>query len=207
MNIREIMQIAPVIPVLVIDNVDIAADLAQALADGGLRALEITLRTPAAFDAIDAIKSSVDNVSVGAGTVNTPEQVKLCEAHQVDFMVSPGLHTSLLDAASASGIPYLPGISTASDALTAINAGLDSLKFFPAMQSGGTAMLSALNGPYDQLQFCPTGGVNANNAHEFLALDNVICVGGSWVAPRSLIDARDWNGITSLAKNACVLQT
>lgn len=202
MNIRDIMQIAPVIPVLVIENVDTAVDLAKALADGGLRALEITLRTDAAFDAIDAIKSSVENVSVGAGTVNTPEQVKLCEAHNVDFMVSPGLHIPLLDVARASGIPYLPGISTASDALVAVNAGLDSLKFFPAAQSGGTSMLKALNGPYGDFQFCPTGGINAANAHEFLALGNVTCVGGSWVAPSKLIENKDWAGITKLAKAA-----
>lgn len=202
MNIREIMQIAPVIPVLVIDNVDIAVDLAQALADGGLRALEITLRTDTAFDAIDAIKSSVSNVSVGAGTVNTPEQVALCVSHNVDFMVSPGIQTALLDTADASGIPYLPGISTASEALVAINAGLDSLKFFPAVPSGGTPMLKALNGPYGDLQFCPTGGINAANAPEFLALGNVTCVGGSWVAPSALIKDKDWAGITKLAKEA-----
>ncbi len=207
MNIRDIMQIAPVIPVLVIDNVDTAVDLAQALADGGLRALEITLRTDAAFDAIDAIKASVSDVSVGAGTVNTPDHVKLCEAHKADFMVSPGLNSTLLEAARASGIPYLPGISTASDALVAINAGLDSLKFFPALQAGGTPMLKALNGPYQELQFCPTGGVNAANAQEFLALGNVTCVGGSWVAPSKLIEAKDWNGITKLAKAASQIKS
>ena len=206
MTIRDIMQIAPVIPVLVIEEVDIAIDLAQALAKGGLKALEITLRTDAAFDAIDAIKSTVKGVYVGVGTVNTPEQVKQCKAHNVDFMVSPGLHEPLLAAARTSGIPYLPGISTASDALVAINAGLDSLKFFPAVPSGGVPMLKALNGPYGDLQFCPTGGVGASNAQEFLSLSNVTCVGGSWVAPSSLINSKDWNAITRLAKSASELK-
>ena len=187
MNIRDIMSAAPVIPVLVIDDVDTAPELAQALADGGLKVLEITLRTPQAFDAIDAIKSSVKDVIVGAGTVNSPDDVAKCKAHGVDFMVSPGLHSPLVTAALASGIPYLPGISTASDALKAIDAGLDSLKFFPAGQSGGPSMLKALNGPYQELRFCPTGGINAENFNDYLALPNVICVGGSWVAPSALV--------------------
>lgn len=203
MNIREIMSTAPVIPVLVIDNVDTAPQLAQALANGGLKVLEITLRTPQAFDAIDAIKASVKDVVVGAGTVNTPDDVARCKAHEVDFMVSPGLHSPLVTAALASGIPYLPGISTASDALKAIDAGLDSLKFFPAGQSGGAPMLKALNGPYQDLQFCPTGGINGDNFNDYLALSNVLCVGGSWVAPASLVNKGDWQAISELAKTTC----
>lgn len=201
MNIRNIMEIAPVIPVLVIEEVDTAVELAQALVDGGLRTLEITLRTKSAFDAIDVIKSSVNNAIVGAGTVNTPQQVALCEKHKVDFMVSPGLYRPLVDCALASGIPYLPGISNASDALSAIDAGLDSLKFFPAGPSGGTAMLSALNGPYDELVFCPTGGINQGNFHDYLALDNVQCVGGSWVAPKKHIADKNWQAISALASD------
>lgn len=201
MNIRDIMKIAPVIPVLVIDDVDTAADLAKALVAGGLKTLEITLRTPTAFDAIDVIKSSVSDAVVGAGTVNTLEDLKKCQQHNVDFMVSPGLYRPLADAALASGIPYLPGISNATDALAAINAGLDSLKFFPASVSGGTPMLNALNGPYGDLRFCPTGGINKDNFHQYLALENVICVGGSWVAPQKLIAAKDWDAITALAKD------
>ena len=205
MNIRDIMSAAPVIPVLVIDDVDTAPQLAQALADGGLKVLEITLRTPQAFDAIDAIKSSVKDVIVGAGTVNSPDDVTQCKAHGVDFMVSPGLHSPLVTAALASGIPYLPGISTASDALKAIDAGLDSLKFFPAGQSGGPSMLKALNGPYQELRFCPTGGINAENFNDYLALPNVICVGGSWVAPSALVHKKNWQAIKDLAKTSCAL--
>lgn len=202
MNIRDIMHIAPVIPVLVIDDIDTSINLAQALVDGGLRTLEITLRTPAAFDAIDAIRSSVNDAVVGAGTVNTIEQLTQCEQHQVDFIVSPGLYLPLVIEAQARKIPYLPGISNATDALTAVNAGLDSLKFFPALASGGIAMLKALKGPYGDLRFCPTGGINAGNAGDFLMLDNVSCVGGSWVAPKKLITEGNWKEITRLATDA-----
>ena len=205
MNIRDIMSTAPVIPVLVIDDVDTAPQLAQALSKGGLRVLEITLRTPQAFDAIDAIKASVKDVIVGAGTVNTAADVAQCQAHGVDFMVSPGLHSPLVTAALASDIPYLPGISTASDALKAIDAGLDSLKFFPAGQSGGPAMLKALNGPYQDLRFCPTGGINRENFNDYLSLSNVVCVGGSWVAPSTLVLEKNWQAIEELAKTTCAL--
>lgn len=206
MNTRELLNMAPVIPVLVIDDPDSAVDLANALVAGGLPVLEITLRTPTAFEAIAAIQSSVQGAKVGAGTVNTIEQLEQCKKHEVDFMVSPGLYTPLVEAAQQAQIPYLPGISNASEALAAINSGLDTLKFFPAQQSGGTAMLQALNGPYGDLRFCPTGGINANNYLEFLELSNVLCVGGSWVAPKQLVAAKDWQAITTLAQNASTRQ-
>ncbi len=199
MDIRTIMQRAPVIPVLVIDDTDSAAELAQALFAGGLTTLEITLRTAQAFDAIKVIKEAVPSATVGAGTVNTLEQLEQCHKLGVDFMVSPGLHSGMAEAARNSGIPYLPGIATASEALTAVNLGLDSLKFFPAVAAGGVSMLKALGGPYDNLQFCPTGGINGDNFREFLNLENVTCVGGSWVAPRSLVEGGQWGDITALA--------
>ena len=205
MKTREILELAPVIPVLVIDNPDTAVDLAKALVDGGLTVLEITLRTPDAFEAIAAIKAKTSAV-VGAGTVNTLAQLQRCADASVDFMVSPGLHVPLVEAAAKKEIPYLPGIATASDALAAINAGLDTLKFFPAEQNGGISMLKALQGPYQDLRFCPTGGINANNCGDYLALENVMCVGGSWVAPRELIAAGDWSAITELASSASALR-
>lgn len=202
MNIRDIMQRTPMIPVLVIDNIDSAAALAQALVRGGLSTLEITLRTPDALDAIQAIKEAAPTAVVGAGTVNSLEQLVQCQKIDVDFMVSPGLHPSLVEAATEAGIPYLPGIATASEALAALNMGLHSLKFFPALPAGGTAMLKALGGPYNELQFCPTGGINGDNFKEFLALKNVACVGGSWVAPPTMVEQGQWQQITALAASA-----
>lgn len=201
MSAKKILEIAPIIPVLVIDDTDTAVELAQALIDGGLTVLEITLRTHHAFDAIEKIKSHT-NAVVGAGTVNTKKQLEQCATAGVDFMVSPGLYMPLIEAAHKSGIPYLPGIGNATEALTAINAGLDTLKFFPAEQNGGIAMLKALGGPYQSLSFCPTGGINANNYKKYLALSNVTCVGGSWVAPGELVHDQNWTAITQLAKEA-----
>ena len=201
MTAKNILQLAPVIPVLVIDEPEISVDLAQALIDGGLNVLEITLRTPDAFDAISNIKTHT-NAVVGAGTVNTQKQLAQCVDAGVDFMVSPGLYLPLVESAHKTDIPYLPGIGSATDALTAINSGLDTLKFFPAEQNGGVPMLKALAGPYQSLSFCPTGGIGEGNYQEYLALRNVICVGGSWVAPAELVKERNWDAITQLAKKA-----
>lgn len=203
MKIREILKHSKVIPVLELDDPKTAPDLAVALCEGGANVLEITLRTQAAFDVMAAIKESVPQAIVGAGTVNTEKQISTCKELNLDFMVSPGLHTPILEAALDSGIPYLPGVATASEVLAASHAGLDSLKFFPAAAAGGIAMLKALNGPYGDIKFCPTGGINSDNCADFLSLENVICVGGSWLAPRQLVLQRDWAGITALAKSAC----
>ncbi len=202
MKIRELLNQSKIIPVLELDDVATAPDLAKALCDGGATVLEITLRTPAAFDVMAAIKKSVPNAIVGAGTVNTEAQIERCKSLNLDFMVSPGLHSPLLKAALASGIPYLPGVSTASEVLAASYAGLDTLKFFPAVAAGGITMLKALHGPYGDIKFCPTGGINSDNCEEFLNLKNVICVGGSWIAPKALIQAQAWDDITALAKSA-----
>ena len=200
MKIRELLQLSRVIPVLELDNKNTAPELAKALCSGGATVLEITLRTPAAFEIIEAIKSSVPQAHVGAGTVTTKAQIEQCKALDLAFMVSPGLHTPLAEAALDSGIPYLPGVATASDLLGAIDLGLDTLKFFPATAAGGSSMLKALAGPYGDIRFCPTGGINSDNYEEFLSLDNVLCVGGSWIAPKSLIDGQSWDKITQLAK-------
>jgi 2-dehydro-3-deoxyphosphogluconate aldolase/(4S)-4-hydroxy-2-oxoglutarate aldolase len=190
----------PVIPVLELTDVDTAPALADALISGGLPALEITLRTSQALDAIAAIKSACPAAIVGAGTVNTPAQLEQCHKAGVDFMVSPGLHKPLLDAARDSGIPYLPGVASASEVLLAINEDLRACKFFPAQQAGGIAMLKAFGGPYAEMRFCPTGGISADNFRDFLALDNVFCVGGSWTAPASLVQQQAWSEITDRAK-------
>ncbi len=198
--IQKLLDGIPVIPVLALNNVDSAPALANALIDGGLPALEITLRTPQAMDVIAAIKEACPKAIVGAGTVNTPEQAELCAKAGVDFMVSPGLFRPLLDVARDTKIPYLPGVATASEVLMAINEGLTACKFFPAQQAGGIAMLKALAGPYGEMIFCPTGGINADNFRDFLALDNVFCVGGSWTAPGDLISNNAWGEITDRAK-------
>jgi len=199
-SIESLLDGIPVIPVLELTDVDTAPALANALIDGGLPALEITLRTPQAMDAIAAIKESCPNAIVGVGTVNTLQQIERCAAAGVDFMVSPGLNVSLLKAAHATNIPYLPGVATASEVLLAVNEDLTHCKFFPAQQSGGIPMLKALAGPYDEIKFCPTGGINADNFRDFLALRNVICVGGSWVAPADLIGSNAWSEITNRAR-------
>jgi len=199
MAIRELLTRSKIIPVLELTDPDTAPDLARALCKGGASVLEITLRTPAAFDVMAAIKKEVPEAIVGAGTVNTTDQIKRCQELELDFMVSPGLHPDLAKTAMASGIPYLPGIATASDILTAIQLGLDTLKFFPATAAGGVNMLKALGGPYGNIRFCPTGGINANNCQQFLELENVLCVGGSWVAPKALVQSKSWDKITALA--------
>ncbi len=199
MQIRELLNISRVIPVLELDDTATAPDLAEALCAGGATVLEITLRTPAAFEVMEVIKNKVPQAHVGAGTVNTQAQIDRCKELDLAFMVSPGLHTPLAQAALDSGIPYLPGVATASDMLRAIDLGLDTLKFFPATAAGGTTMLKALGGPYGDIRFCPTGGINSDNCEEFLSLDNVLCVGGSWVASKSLIKNHSWEEITRLA--------
>ena len=200
MKIRELLKLSPVIPVLELDDVKTAPELARALCAGGAPVLEITLRTDNAFEIMAAIKSEVPEAHVGAGTVNTPEHIAHCKELDLGFMVRPGLHEPLAKKALASGIPYLPGVATASEVLTAIDLQLDTLKFFPAAAAGGVTMLKALGGPYGDIKFCPTGGINSKNCAEFLSLDNVICVGGSWIAPKQLIKDQAWDEITSLAK-------
>ncbi len=202
MNIRSLLAVSKVIPVLELNDPSTAPDVARALCKGGASVLEITLRTPEAFDVMTAIKENVPEAIVGAGTVNTEAQIARCKDLNLDFMVSPGFHKPLFDAAKESGIPYLPGIATASELLAASHAGLDTLKFFPAVAAGGITMLKALNGPYGDIKFCPTGGINSDNCKDFLNLPNVICVGGSWIAPKQLIQAQAWDEVTALATAA-----
>ncbi len=200
-QIRDLCALAPVVPVLVLDDAAHARPLAAALIAGGLPALEVTLRTPAALDAIRAM-SGVPGAVVGAGTLITPEDVRAAKAAGAVFGVSPGATDALLRASEAEGLPLLPGAATASEAMALLERGYDMQKFFPAEASGGIAALAALGGPLPQIGFCPTGGITAQNAPAYLALPNVVCVGGSWLAPRPLIEAMQWDRIAALAREA-----
>jgi len=199
-----ICELAPVVPVLVIHDAATARPLAEALVAGGLPALEVTLRTPAALEAI-AEMAKVDGGVVGAGTLLTPEDVQAAIKAGARFGVSPGVTDRLLDACEGAGLPLLPGAATATEAMALLERGYVTQKFFPAEASGGVPALKAIGAPIPQVRFCPTGGVSAANAAEYLALSNTICVGGSWVAPNALIEAGDWSGITELARVAAGL--
>lgn len=200
----EICALAPVIPVLVIEDARAARPLAEALVAGGLPALEVTLRTPAALEAIRAM-AEVEGGVVGAGTLLTPADVGAAKAAGARFGVSPGATARLLAACEEAELPLLPGAATASEAMALLERGYTAAKFFPAEQAGGVAALKALGAPLPQLRFCPTGGVSLASAPHYLALANVMCVGGSWVAPRAMVEAGDWAGITALAREAAAL--
>ncbi|KUL67932.1 MULTISPECIES: bifunctional 4-hydroxy-2-oxoglutarate aldolase/2-dehydro-3-deoxy-phosphogluconate aldolase [unclassified Streptomyces] len=200
-----VLDLAPVVPVVVVDNPSDAVPLARALVAGGLRAIEVTLRTPAALDAIRAVADAVPDAVVGAGTVLTPEQVTRSAEAGARFLVSPGWTDALLDAMRASGVPYLPGVSTASEVVALLERGVRELKFFPAEAAGGTAYLRSLYGPLPQVRFCPTGGIGPASAPDYLALPNVACVGGSWMLPADAVAARDWGRVEALAREAAGL--
>jgi 2-dehydro-3-deoxyphosphogluconate aldolase/(4S)-4-hydroxy-2-oxoglutarate aldolase len=201
---REIAAMAPIIPVLVVEDAGSARPLAEALVAGGLPALEVTLRTPAALDAIRAM-SAVPGGVVGAGTLLSPGDVRAAKAAGARFGVSPGATPRLVEACVAEGLPLLPGAATASEVMALHEQGFDMLKFFPAEAIGGAPALKAIGGPIPQVAFCPTGGVTPQNAPDYLALPNVICAGGSWVAPGDRVAARDWPGIEALAAAAAAL--
>ena len=200
----DICRLAPVIPVLVIEDAAQARPLAEALVAGGLPALEVTLRTPAALDAIRNM-AGVEGGRVGAGTLLTPEDAKAAKAAGAMFGVSPGATDALLEACEAVDLPLLPGSATASEAMRLLERGYTVAKFFPAEVAGGASALRAIGGPLPQLRFCPTGGVGLRNAPEYLALANTVCVGGSWVAPPDMVADGDWQGIETLAREAASL--
>lgn len=197
-----ILRIGPVMPVLVLKNADHAVPLAKALLAGGIRVLEITLRSEAALEGIRRISAAVPEAVVGAGTVLTRDDLaKVAEAGG-RFAISPGLTPALLAAAKDAPIPLIPGIATASELMLAMEQGFTELKFFPAEAAGGVQMLKSLHGPFPQITFCPTGGISAANCQAYLALANAACVGGSWIAPAELIEQEDWDGIARLAEQA-----
>ena len=201
-----VLDLAPVVPVVVVSDAADAVPLARALVAGGLPVIEVTLRTPGALDAIRAIAGEVPEAVVGAGTVITPEQVGACVAAGARFLVSPGWTDALLEAMRGSGVPFLPGVSTTSEVVALLERGVREMKFFPAQAAGGTAYLKSLAGPLPQARFCPTGGIGPANAPEYLALPNVGCVGGSWMVPADAVTAGDWARIEELARGAAGLR-
>lgn len=202
---REICSLAPVMPVLVIENATAARPLAEALISGGLPALEVTLRTPAALEAIREM-AQVPGGVVGAGTLITAADAEAAKAAGAQFGVSPGATDALLDACEAIGLPLLPGAATASEAMRLLARGYRMQKFFPAEASGGAPALKAIGAPLPQVSFCPTGGITPDNATSYLRLANVVCAGGSWIAPKELVNTGDWNAIMGLAKAAAGLK-
>ena len=205
MNILAVMRVGPVIPVLVIEDLAQAVPLAQALVAGGVRVLEVTLRTPVALAAIRAMADEVPEAIVGVGTLTRPEDFSEARDAGACFGVSPGLTPALIEAAKESGLPLLPGVMTPSEVMTARAAGFHQLKLFPAQPAGGIDMLKALAGPFPDVIFCPTGGISAETAPDYLALPNVGCVGGSWLTPKTALAAEDWSVITALARQAAAL--
>ena len=201
---EEICRLAPVIPVLVVHDVAHAEPLARALVAGGLPALEVTLRTPAALEVIAAM-ARVEGGTVGAGTLLTPRDVQRAVAAGARFGVSPGATETLLAAAEDADLPMLPGAATSTEAMTLLERGYTVQKFFPAEANGGAPALKAIGAPLPQIRFCPTGGVSLKNAPDYLGLSNTLCVGGSWVAPQDMVEAGDWDGITALAREAAGL--
>ncbi|MFI7347801.1 bifunctional 4-hydroxy-2-oxoglutarate aldolase/2-dehydro-3-deoxy-phosphogluconate aldolase [Streptomyces sp. NPDC049936] len=200
-----VLDLAPVVPVVVVDDLADAVPLARALVAGGLPAIEVTLRTPVAVDAIRAIADEVPGAVVGAGTVITPDQVGEVVAAGARFLVSPGWTDVLLDAMRASGVPFLPGVSTTSEVVALLERGVREMKFFPAEAAGGTGYLKALAAPLPQARFCPTGGIGPDSAPDYLALPNVGCVGGSWMLPKDAVADRDWDRVEALARAAAAL--
>ncbi|MEU5473522.1 bifunctional 4-hydroxy-2-oxoglutarate aldolase/2-dehydro-3-deoxy-phosphogluconate aldolase [Streptomyces lydicus] len=200
-----VLGLAPVLPVVVLDDAADAVPLARALVAGGLPAIEVTLRTPAALNAIRAIAEEVPEAVVGAGTVLTPEHVDAAGAAGARFLVSPGWSPRLLRAMRVCGLPFLPGVSTASEVVTLLDEGVTELKFFPAEAAGGAAYLKSLAAPLPQARFCPTGGIGLASAPAYLALPNVACVGGTWMLPADALAAKDWDRVRRLAKEAAEL--
>lgn len=201
---REICELAPIVPVIVINDVAHARPLAEALVAGGLPALEVTLRTPCALEAISEM-AKVEGGVVGAGTLLTPADVTAAKDAGAMFGVSPGATDKLLDACEAQDLPTLPGVATSSEAMRMLERGYTMLKFFPAEANGGAPALKAIGSPLPQLSFCPTGGVSLKNADSYLSLANVVCCGGSWVAPAKMMQYGDWAGIEALAREASQL--
>lgn len=200
-----VLDLVPVMPVVVIDDLATAVPVARALVEGGLPAIELTLRTPVALDALRAIAAEVPEIALGAGTITTPAQAEAAVAAGAGFLVSPGCTAALLAAMAGTGVPFLAGTSTVSEVMTVLEAGLSEMKFFPAEAAGGAPYLKSVGGPLPQARFCPTGGITPASAPTYLALPNVGCVGGSWLTPADAVAAGDWERISKLAAEAAAL--
>jgi 2-dehydro-3-deoxyphosphogluconate aldolase/(4S)-4-hydroxy-2-oxoglutarate aldolase len=206
MNTEDLFGLAPVVPVVVVDDAEAAVPLARALVEGGLPAIEVTLRTPAAAESIERIAAEVPGAVVGAGTVVTPQDAERSVKAGARFLVSPGCTLRLRAAMTDTGLPFLPGVSSASEAMALLEDGITAMKFFPAEPAGGVPFLKALGGPLPQIRFCPTGGIRLGNAADYLALPNVGCVGGTWLTPSDAVRAGDWARVRELAAEAADLR-
>jgi 2-dehydro-3-deoxyphosphogluconate aldolase/(4S)-4-hydroxy-2-oxoglutarate aldolase len=204
--IAEILRLSPVMPVVTIEDASAGPDLARALVRGGIRVIEVTLRTPQAMQAIEAIAKEVPDICVGVGTIMTPKDLERAAKAGATFAISPGATRELLDAGKGFRIPYLPAVATASELMTALNAGYSHFKLFPANVAGGLGALKGFFGPFPEARFCPTGGVSPQTAGGYLEQPNVLCVGGSWLTPSDVLKAKDWGRIESLARDAAALR-
>ena len=205
-TLLSILEMGPVVPVLIVEDVATAVPLARALVAGGVRVLEVTLRTPAALEVIRAIAGQVEGAVVGVGTVRTPAQLQAAAEAGARFAVSPGATRALVEAATASSVPWLPGTATPSEAMQLAEQGFSVLKLFPAEAVGGAKLIASLASPLPDLRFCPTGGIDRAKARDYLKLKNVVCVGGSWIAPSDLVAAGDWQRIEELARETAELR-
>ncbi len=205
-KIIEVLQISPIIPVVVIENIKDAVPLAQSLAEGGIQIIEVTLRSSCALEAIELIAKNVPKMHVGAGTILNPTQLEQAQNRGAEFLISPGLTIKLLEYAKKKDMPLIPGVSSSSEVMQALELGYSALKFFPAEYCGGVKLLNAFNGPFKGVKFCPTGGISADNMRSYLNLENVLCVGGSWLTPKNLIQNKEWDKITEICKRSLALR-
>ncbi len=205
-KIIEVLQISPIIPVVVIENIKDAVPLAQSLVEGGIHIIEVTLRSSCALEAIELIAKNVPKMRMGAGTILNPTQLEQAQNRGAEFLISPGLTIKLLEYAKKKDMPLIPGVSSSSEVMQALELGYSALKFFPAEYCGGVKLLNAFNGPFKGVKFCPTGGISADNMHSYLNLENVLCVGGSWLTPKNLIQNKEWDKITEICKQSLVLR-
>ncbi|GAA8011872.1 bifunctional 4-hydroxy-2-oxoglutarate aldolase/2-dehydro-3-deoxy-phosphogluconate aldolase [Helicobacter pylori] len=205
-KIIEVLQISPIVPVVVIENIKDAVPLAQSLVEGGIQIIEVTLRSSCALEAIDLIAKNVPKMRVGAGTILNPTQLEQAQNRGAEFLISPGLTIKLLEYAKKKDMPLIPGVSSSSEVMQALELGYNALKFFPAEYCGGVKLLNAFNGPFKGVKFCPTGGISADNMRSYLNLENVLCVGGSWLTPKHLIQNKEWDKITEICKRSLALR-
>ncbi|GAA9629665.1 bifunctional 4-hydroxy-2-oxoglutarate aldolase/2-dehydro-3-deoxy-phosphogluconate aldolase [Helicobacter pylori] len=205
-KIIEVLQISPIVPVVVIEDIKDAVPLAQSLIEGGIQIIEVTLRSSCALEAIELIAKNVPKMRVGAGTILNPTQLEQAQNRGAEFLISPGLTIKLLEYAKKKDMPLIPGVSSSSEVMQALELGYNALKFFPAEYCGGVKLLNAFNGPFKGVKFCPTGGISADNMHSYLNLENVLCVGGSWLTPKNLIQNKEWDKITEICKRSLALR-
>ncbi|MFT2642832.1 bifunctional 4-hydroxy-2-oxoglutarate aldolase/2-dehydro-3-deoxy-phosphogluconate aldolase [Helicobacter pylori] len=205
-RIIEVLQISPIVPVVVIENIKDAVPLAQSLVEGGIHIIEVTLRSSCALEAIELIAKNVPKMCVGAGTILNPTQLEQAQNRGAEFLISPGLTIKLLEYAKKKDMPLIPGVSSSSEVMQALELGYSTLKFFPAEYCGGVKLLNAFNGPFKGVKFCPTGGISADNMRSYLNLENVLCVGGSWLTPKNLIQNKEWDKITEICKRSLALR-